>query len=284
LKLEVSLIWIKKFYDSLLVASSSRGDQAKVSDLLKKLANPNSKSVVHGFTCLHEAVKNGHTFIVRELLIAGADPDITSNDGKTPLELAKSIHSQVKDRTDIIQLLSNPPEKDLELIQKREANSNYANAPPQSNDMPPTAVAPEYPSPQMGYPPQMGNPPPVYPPQMGNPPPVYPPQMGNPPPVYPPQMGNPPPVYPPQMGYPPESHNVVPPFPSAPVNTNKLPIPPSSIGNPQFTVMVEILEKVNNNLSDLQSRFKPLESKVKKVSDDFYQGKMEIMEALFADK
>jgi molybdopterin converting factor small subunit len=61
--------------------------------LLKKGANVNAKSS-YGSTPLHWASYNGHESTVSFLLENGADPTITNNDGKTPVQVAQEKNNQ----------------------------------------------------------------------------------------------------------------------------------------------------------------------------------------------
>ena len=45
----------------------------------------------HGFTSLHCAAQQGHVPIVKLLLENGASPDITNNNGQTPLAIAQRL-------------------------------------------------------------------------------------------------------------------------------------------------------------------------------------------------
>jgi len=60
-----------------------------------------------GDTALHKASFRGHDEVVKLLLKNGADPLITNNDGKTPLDLAKS--------EEVISILPHPKEEDIEI-------------------------------------------------------------------------------------------------------------------------------------------------------------------------
>jgi len=75
--------------DRQLLDASFRGRLLQVKQLLNnpspnKRADPNITDNKGG-TPLFHAAKNGHTEIVRELLIAGADPNIANRINETPL-------------------------------------------------------------------------------------------------------------------------------------------------------------------------------------------------------
>ena len=61
--------------------------------LLEKEVNLNVQSLTKGGTPLHVAIGCRHVEIVKMLLEAGADVDITSTDGRTALKVAELMHS-----------------------------------------------------------------------------------------------------------------------------------------------------------------------------------------------
>jgi ankyrin repeat protein len=63
-------------------------DAERVKELLKKGADPNIKSK-SGQTPLYKAAYRGHDDVVKLLLVHGADPTVKDKDGKTPLDLAR---------------------------------------------------------------------------------------------------------------------------------------------------------------------------------------------------
>jgi ankyrin repeat protein len=65
-----------------------------------------------GVAPLHVASQGGHTECVRTLLIAGAQADVRSQQNNSPLSLA-----QANRRSDVIELLLNPPPVDANLAQ-----------------------------------------------------------------------------------------------------------------------------------------------------------------------
>lgn len=54
----------------------------------------------NGYTALHDAIWQNHTEVARILIDAGADLDLKSNDGQTPLQLAEQHHA-----TEIVALI-----------------------------------------------------------------------------------------------------------------------------------------------------------------------------------
>ena len=79
---------------SALIHAVENGDVEMVRILLDAGAFPNQKA--GGFTPLGLAAMKGHARIAELLLRAGADPDLKSNDGNTPLYLAARFdHAEV---------------------------------------------------------------------------------------------------------------------------------------------------------------------------------------------
>jgi ankyrin repeat protein len=69
-----------------LAEMCSRGLIATVRRLLKRGVDVNARTIVYkGLTPLSLAARNGHTDIVKLLLEAGADPNVESYEGRTPL-------------------------------------------------------------------------------------------------------------------------------------------------------------------------------------------------------
>jgi ankyrin repeat protein len=64
------------------------GDQKLVEELARAGADINVASS-KGFTPLHRAAQHGHIQTVEFLLREGADPSATAKDGSTPLSLAE---------------------------------------------------------------------------------------------------------------------------------------------------------------------------------------------------
>jgi ankyrin repeat protein len=72
-----------------LFDEAHKGDPAEISRLLKIGADPNFRDVLHGGTCLHEAISGNNIAVIELLLAHGADPNIsTQNTSSTPLGLA----------------------------------------------------------------------------------------------------------------------------------------------------------------------------------------------------
>jgi uncharacterized protein len=75
---------------SLLHRLASQGP--KVEPVRRALALGVSHTTVdrHGWSALHGAAAYGHTEIVRELLAAGADPNVKTTEGKKPIDFART--------------------------------------------------------------------------------------------------------------------------------------------------------------------------------------------------
>src|SRR4051794_20044715 len=72
-----------------LLAAASAGNIGEIDRLIMLGANPNFRDVLHGGTCLHQAVGKGEIAATRRLLELGADPNIvTQNTYTSPLGLA----------------------------------------------------------------------------------------------------------------------------------------------------------------------------------------------------
>jgi ankyrin repeat protein len=96
-----------------LFKSIEAGNLEKVKSLLASGADVNIRSV-NGFTPLHWSAVYGRTDIVGELLSSGADVNAKDSDGKTPLHLAIK-HGY----TSIVQLLRVATEEKVNLSQER---------------------------------------------------------------------------------------------------------------------------------------------------------------------
>lgn len=70
-----------------LFQASANGNLELLKELLDEGANINIISQ-NGYTPLHRASQNGHTAVVEFLLSKGADAGVESNDRETPLTLA----------------------------------------------------------------------------------------------------------------------------------------------------------------------------------------------------
>ena len=78
----------------LLVAAFRVVNTQMVTELLTNGADPNI-SDNEGWTPLHAAVLMDQTQTVTELLTKGANPDTPNSDGKTPLYIAKQKNNTV---------------------------------------------------------------------------------------------------------------------------------------------------------------------------------------------
>lgn len=89
-----------------LMAAAVTGDYKKTELLLDNSANPNHQNR-RGTTALHLAAFNLNRDSVRQLLLAGARPTLTDNDGRTPRDWADEPFSPNAEAQDlIIQLLT----------------------------------------------------------------------------------------------------------------------------------------------------------------------------------
>ena len=70
-----------------LFKASANGNLVLLKELVGEGANINIVSQ-NGYTPLHRAAQNGHTEVVKFLLSKGANAEMESNDGETPLTLA----------------------------------------------------------------------------------------------------------------------------------------------------------------------------------------------------
>lgn len=86
-----------------LIYASMWGWDKIVQILLSKKVNINAVSKKYGLTALHFACMQGHTNVVKVLLIGGANKGIKDIDGMTPLDLAKE-----NKHFNIVELLNNP--------------------------------------------------------------------------------------------------------------------------------------------------------------------------------
>lgn len=101
--------------NSLLLAYSRNGNDYQVRQFLREnLGDPDTKDF-DGKTCLIVGIENGHSKVVEELLNAGANPNLSNAQGKSPLQIAKDLQ-----RTDIIQLLEGKIDVDKEIVEKRK--------------------------------------------------------------------------------------------------------------------------------------------------------------------
>ena len=74
--------------DGALFRAAAIGDLAIAQDLQAEGADINVRSP-NGYTPLHRAAQNGHLDVAEFLLTTGADPLAEANDGSTPLSLAR---------------------------------------------------------------------------------------------------------------------------------------------------------------------------------------------------
>jgi ankyrin repeat protein len=84
----------------VLMDAARHGDQKQLAALLAEGVNPNMQRSPDQETAMHFAVIQGHIEIVKQLLDASANPNITDKDGYTPLSFAAS-----EGEKDILQLL-----------------------------------------------------------------------------------------------------------------------------------------------------------------------------------
>lgn len=83
---------LDKGYSTALAFAAQRGQLAALEFLISRQANVNSKSA-NGSTPLHFVCgvsdpSDNHLIIIKRLLKAGANPLLTNNEGKTPLQMA----------------------------------------------------------------------------------------------------------------------------------------------------------------------------------------------------
>ncbi|TMW64911.1 hypothetical protein Poli38472_009078 [Pythium oligandrum] len=71
-----------------LCAAALWGNDAMVSFLLNKGADPNARNEGTGWTALHAAAFQEHGKVVRYLLERGADPKARDSEGRTPVDYA----------------------------------------------------------------------------------------------------------------------------------------------------------------------------------------------------
>ncbi|CAD6441286.1 cb3ba11b-506d-45aa-9e63-7c7903804476 [Sclerotinia trifoliorum] len=75
-------------YSNVLSLAARNGDTKIVSQLIEHKADPNAITDMQD-TCLHEAAKNGHDEVIKQLVVEGANADLARlHDGYTPLHLA----------------------------------------------------------------------------------------------------------------------------------------------------------------------------------------------------
>jgi ankyrin repeat protein len=81
----------------MAACGDSTGDPTMVAKLIEHGARLNDRDS-HGRTALMYAVVSGHAEIVRTLLDSGADVDLASNDGDTPIDAAmESSNPTIRD-------------------------------------------------------------------------------------------------------------------------------------------------------------------------------------------
>lgn len=94
------------------------GNEGIIWDLIKTKKIRATEICSDGNTLLHHAVLFGNESSIKALLDLGANPVIRNKDGKTPLELAKSIGGEIADgmsfqldehlRTEVVRTAFNP--------------------------------------------------------------------------------------------------------------------------------------------------------------------------------
>ena len=77
-------------YDDVLQATVRTGHAHIVRLLLDRGADVNRRTIIGGYTALHEAAAKGHVDLVKLLLEGGADVNALDDDGNAPLHLAAS--------------------------------------------------------------------------------------------------------------------------------------------------------------------------------------------------
>lgn len=90
---------ITTIYDSngdapLHLAAADPNGEKQVERLLAAGADPNIRTLKKGWTPLHIAVDRGHPDIVDLLLRAGADSNLTTDDGRDAVDL---LEAQIRD-------------------------------------------------------------------------------------------------------------------------------------------------------------------------------------------
>ncbi|CAK57481.1 unnamed protein product (macronuclear) [Paramecium tetraurelia] len=112
LSLNIQLFWINQNipidildynHQTPLICASFLGSQQMVNFLIPWGAKLNAQTKDKGHTALHVATQQGHSRIVRKLLIKGIDRKIKDKNGKTALDLAidskfKSIQTMIENK------------------------------------------------------------------------------------------------------------------------------------------------------------------------------------------
>lgn len=80
--------------NNLIFLATSVNAEKTLTTLLKKVPDQINAKNPKGETALHEAARFGSEKTLTALLKAGAKKDIANNDGKTPLDVAKSIKNE----------------------------------------------------------------------------------------------------------------------------------------------------------------------------------------------
>lgn len=95
---------IGNFGDAPLHLAASRGELQELEILIRNGADLNLPGE-HEFTALHLAILRGHVEVVRFLIEAGADFTVCNDDGRTPLDFAKTC-TYIEPREDQLKILA----------------------------------------------------------------------------------------------------------------------------------------------------------------------------------
>jgi uncharacterized protein len=79
-----------------LHAAAFAGRTAAAKQLIAYGIDVNKQGPYNGYTALHDAIWQNHEVLAKAIIEAGADLSVRSHEGKTPLELSKSMgHKQI---------------------------------------------------------------------------------------------------------------------------------------------------------------------------------------------